>query len=120
MSIDLTLEQGLTPARAARLVPPLRQRRDPSGHLEPVPTHPSTIVRWIVSGVRARDGSLVRLEAIRVGGRWVTTARCLTAFAARLTAAQTVPACQPAARPLSPARRRDVEAAARELDEIGI
>jgi hypothetical protein len=46
------------------------------------PTHVSTLLRWILHGTK--DG--VRLEAIRVGGRWVTSREACERFSARLTA----------------------------------
>lgn len=63
-------------AQAAALLPPGRNGR---------PVSPSTLVRWIVDGVAGPDGTLVRLEAIRLGGRWVTDEDAIRAFAERLT-----------------------------------
>lgn len=48
--------------------------------------HLSTALRWVTRGVRG-----VRLEAVRLGGRWVTSLEALDRFAARLTAAD----CRP-------------------------
>src|SRR5262245_36421156 len=45
------------------------------------PTHLSTVVRWKDRGVRG-----VRLEAVRLGGRWVTSREALARFVARVTA----------------------------------
>jgi hypothetical protein len=36
--------------------------------------------RWIVKGVPDRDGNRVRLEAVRVGGKWLTTHAALRRF----------------------------------------
>lgn len=45
----------------------------------------STLRRWIERGVKARDGSRVKLEAYRQGWLWVTTAEALDRFFAALT-----------------------------------
>src|SRR4051794_8499124 len=67
---------------------------DVPGHIPPGKdgrrTHLSTVVRWKDRGVRG-----VRLEAVRLGGRWVTSLEALARFAARVTEVVT---------PLSPAR----------------
>ena len=45
------------------------------------PTHLSTVVRWKDRGIRG-----VRLEAVRLGGRWVTSLQALGRFVANVTA----------------------------------
>lgn len=75
--IDLKTETKLSLSQAAKLVPPTRQDKQ---------VHVSTIVRWILRGVRG-----VRLEAVRVGGRWVTTHEALERFSAALTAQYVAP-----------------------------
>jgi hypothetical protein len=47
--------------------------------------HRSTLIRWIVRGVRLRDGTTVRLPAWRFGSRWVTTPRLASAFVDAVT-----------------------------------
>lgn len=69
--IDLTEEKAISLNEAATLVPSARQGR---------PTHVSTLIRWITAGVEGN-----RLEAIRLGGRWVTSREALQRFAERLT-----------------------------------
>lgn len=54
------------------------------GHRGAARLHPATLTRWILRGVRALDGSRVRLEAVRVGCRWLTTEAALERFAAAL------------------------------------
>ena len=44
------------------------------------PVHPLTVLRWIRQGVRG-----VRLEALKLGGRWVTSKEALARFMARLS-----------------------------------
>lgn len=64
MSIDIEKDELLTLAQACRLLP-----KRPS---------PTTLWRWRTIGVRG-----VKLECLRVSGRWVTTARCMTEFIRR-------------------------------------
>jgi hypothetical protein len=101
MAIDLSSEAGLGLAQAARHLPPGRNGR---------PTHPATLVRWIVQGARAADGRRVHLEAVRLGARWVTSAAALQRFAEAL-------AGRPAASHEPGAVHRAVE---RQLDRIGL
>jgi hypothetical protein len=84
------------------------------GHRGAVRLHPATITRWILRGVRALDGQRVRLEAVRVGCRWLTSEAALARFAAALAMS-----CDPTP-PRSPAaRNKAAEAAARELEKLG-
>lgn len=69
--LDLKAETPLTLTQAARLVPLTRLDR-------PAPVR--TILRWVRHGVRG-----VRLEAVRIGGRWVTTPEALERFTSTLT-----------------------------------
>jgi hypothetical protein len=69
-------ETLLSLAEAARRLPPGRLGR---------PVSASTLFRWIVAGLRVADGRTVRLQAIKIGGRWLTSAEALTRFAAALT-----------------------------------
>jgi hypothetical protein len=106
--LDLTTEDAITLAAACRLVPPARNGRK---------THISTLVRWIAQGVKAPDGTLVRLEAARLGGRWVTSRTALQRFAEALT-----PRLDgPTSTPRTPGKRqRANEQAAAELAKNGI
>ncbi len=75
--IDLQNEPPISLAAAARALPPGRNGR---------PVSLSCIFRWIVDGVLAPDGKRrVRLEASRVGGRWLTSIAALERFADRQT-----------------------------------
>jgi hypothetical protein len=47
--------------------------------------HISTLVRWISRGVLSPNGSRVRLEAIRLGGRWLTSRAAIQRFCDALT-----------------------------------
>jgi hypothetical protein len=61
--IDLTTETLVGLPAAARHLPPYRGGR---------PVNPVTLWRWITTGVQLTDGRRVRLEAVRLGGRWLT------------------------------------------------
>jgi hypothetical protein len=75
-TIDLSAERTLSLSAAARLLPPARRGR---------PVTISCVLRWILDGVRISAGEVVRLEAIRLGGRWLTSVEALHRFGARLT-----------------------------------
>jgi hypothetical protein len=108
--LDLTRERGLSLAEAAKLIPPSRGGKK---------THLSTILRWILHGAKGPQGSLVHLEAVRLGGRWLTTREAIHRFTERLT-----PSLDPATTsgtPQTPGQRqRAAEQAAHELDQLGI
>jgi hypothetical protein len=74
--IDLSTESILSLRDAARLLPPARLGR---------PVSFQCLLRWVLDGSRAPDGTLVRLEALRVGGRYVTSREALQRFAEALT-----------------------------------
>jgi hypothetical protein len=107
--IDLAIELPLSLADAAKLIPPGRSGKR---------CHLSTPLRWILKGAKALDGTVVKLEAIRLGGRWITSREALQRFAERLTPRlDTQPA--PTARANS-RRRRACERAAAELERRGV
>jgi hypothetical protein len=45
----------------------------------------STILRWVTIGALSPDGKRVRLDAVRLGGRWITSREALQRFAEALT-----------------------------------
>jgi hypothetical protein len=105
--IDLKSEQLLSLAEAAQRLPRGRGGR---------PTHFSTILRWILTGVRGPADEKVKLEAIRLGDRWLTSAEALQRFAEALTPKSEAP---PTLR--SPARRERAAArAGAALEAAGI
>ena len=61
--------------------------------------HPATLTRWIINGSRAVDGRRVRLEAIRCGSSWATSAAALARFCAALAGNLNSEAPTPAPRP---------------------
>jgi hypothetical protein len=87
--IDLANESLLSLADAARLLPPARLGRPVSFHC---------VLRWVLQGAAGAAGNVVKLEALRLGGRWVTSREALQRFAEKLTA--------PAADDPAPARPR--------------
>jgi hypothetical protein len=105
--INLSTEITLSLAEAARRLPSNRRGR---------PVTMSCILRWVLEGVRTPEG-VVRLDAIRLGGRWLTSLEALQRFAERQT-----PTLEDATATLrSPAsRQRAAKRAGRELDRIGI
>src|SRR5713101_4891784 len=73
--IDLRNETTISLSQAARMLPPGRRGR---------PVTLSCLLRWVLDGVKTPDGP-VRLEAVRLGGRWITSIEALERFAARQT-----------------------------------
>jgi hypothetical protein len=107
--IDLRNESTLTLAQAARMLPPGRRGR---------PATLSCVLRWVRDGVKTPTGT-IRLEAIRLGGRWLTSVEALERFAARQTPAFGERPAPPT--PRTPAQReRATRAATRELEAEGI
>jgi hypothetical protein len=107
--LDLTIEKPLPLADACQLVPPARRGKK---------THLSTMLRWILTGAKSPSGELVKLEALRLGNRWVTSREALQRFAERLTPSTDSLA---QAAPRTPAaRQRASEKAAMQLEAIGI
>jgi hypothetical protein len=95
--------------QAARLLPPGRHGR---------PVSLSCIIRWVLTGATGPSGERVRVEALRLGGRWLTSREALQRFAERLTP-RPDGKVQPASR--GPGnRRRDSERAAAELEQLGV
>jgi hypothetical protein len=96
------------------------------------PPHVSTLIRWATRGTRLRDGSRVRLRAVKTPGGWRSSAEWVTQFLDILTrdrlgadsddaepgASATV--TTPTPRPPAPRRRsaRERDAAATRAGEI--
>jgi len=106
--IDLRTETALSLAQAARMLPPGRRGR---------PVTLSCLLRWVLDGVRLPSGEAVRLEAIRMGGRWLTSVEALERFAAR----QTPRLAEGISSPRTPtARDRASRRAGKNLERLGI
>ena len=81
-------------------------------------THFSTCYRWIFRGAKDPAGNRVRLEAVRLGGRWITSRQALQRFSDALTPrldGAPVPTPRPSGK-----RQRASEKAADQLSKIGI
>jgi hypothetical protein len=103
--IDLTSESTLSLIQAARLLPPGRRGR---------PATLSCILRWVLKGAPGPNGERVKLEALRLGSRWVTSREALQRFAEALTPSLDAPT---ALAPRTPtARRRAAEQSGKRLD----
>jgi hypothetical protein len=108
--LDITVETPLPLNTAAGLIPPARNGKK---------THLSTLMNWIRRGARSPSGERVRLEAVRLGGRWMTSREALQRFAEQLTPRLETPASTATAR--TPGQRQHAaERAARELNKFGI
>jgi hypothetical protein len=73
---SLISEELLSLAQAARRLPPGRGGR---------PVSLGCVLRWVLNGAPGPDGRRVRLEAVRMGGRWLTSVEALGRFAHHLT-----------------------------------
>jgi hypothetical protein len=109
VSTEILAGAGLSISQASRRFPPYRENK---------PIAPSTVFRWMLNGVRLPDGSRVRLEAVRLGGRWLTSAPAIERFIARQT-----PSLETDSGPRSRSARTNTlaaEQAARELEQLGV
>jgi hypothetical protein len=66
--MPITDETLISLPEVCRLLPPGRNGARPAL---------GTVLRWILSGSRAPDGTLVKLEAVRVGAKWLTSREAL-------------------------------------------
>lgn len=108
---EILAGDGLSLADAARHVPSFRPGR---------PTHAATIWRWATKGVRLHDGTVIKLETCRCGGRQMTSRAALGRFIRAQTPEADI-VCTPTPAAATPARRkRSCEHAEKELDRIGI
>jgi hypothetical protein len=110
MPFDLSREHLYNFAKAARFVPPARNGKK---------THISTLLRWATKGAKGPRGTTVRLEAMRLGNRWVTSREAIERFMAALTPRPDAQRDTPGSR--TAIRRQQASArAAEELDRLGL
>jgi Protein of unknown function (DUF1580) len=112
----LLQEQLISLSQAGRRFP--KSRHGKATHLTP-----SAIWRWVTDGVRAADGRRVKLEAVFVAGRWLTSIEAIERFvtAQQPTGGQLCPITSGPSRSPSPAdRRRAAEKAGNELEKLGM
>ena len=109
---NLLHEHLISLGQVARRIPPYRGCK----------TNPSTIFRWLRDGVKLPNGTSLRLEGIRLAGRWLTSQEAVDRFLAEQNAA-----CNPNAEPsvASPIRtavkrRKASEEAAEELEKMSV
>jgi hypothetical protein len=103
--------EGLSLSAAGRLFP---------GHRGGASVDPSTVFRWVTKGTKTARGQVVKLEAVRVGTRWLTSRGAVARFVAALTAASdSAPAAAPPTTRTPAARRRAVEKAVTTLEAMG-
>jgi Protein of unknown function (DUF1580) len=104
--------EGLSLSAAGRLFP---------GHRGGASVDPSTVFRWVTKGTRTARGQTVKLEAVRVGTRWLTSRGAVARFVAALTAASdsTPAATAPPTSRSTEARRRAVAKAVATLEAMG-
>jgi hypothetical protein len=84
--------------------------------------HIASAIRWCTKGVRARDGSRIRLQAIKMPGGWLSRDAWMNEFFDALTADRVL-AAGPSEQSLprtSAQRRRAIARADRALDLAGI
>jgi hypothetical protein len=106
---DLTQETMLTLAQAARRFPPSRQGR---------PVSPSCVWRWCREGVKVPGVGVVRLECVRISGRWITSVEAISRFVARQT--PPLEGATPKEMPRTPAKRQQAaERGARPWRRLG-
>jgi hypothetical protein len=102
-------ESPIPLSQAAGIIPPSRGGKG---------CHLSTVLRWVLRGVPGPDGTHIRLEGLRLGGRWLTSREALERFSQRLTPNL---GSTPAPAPRTPEQRhRAAERAAQELKQMGI
>jgi hypothetical protein len=109
--IEILAGQGQSLAAAVRPLPAHRGKGS---------VNPCTAFRWVTKGVKTPDGRVVKLEAARVGGRWLTTPEAVARFLQSLTAAADPIATRSLPTPRSEtASRRASERAAEKLKKMG-
>ena len=107
LSIDILKERMISLAQAAKLFPPARRGR---------PVTPNAIWRWVSTGVRLASGTVVRLEAVKVSGRWLTSEEAVVRFIAAQQPVDTAASEGAGAR----ATRGNAQAADEALQQLGI
>lgn len=109
--LDITSESTLSLNQATKLLPAGRLGR---------PVSLGCVLRWILDGTKTSSGERVRLEALRLGGRWVTSREALQRFAEALTPSFDTPTAIPSTSRTPGRRQRASDHAAAELEKIGI
>ena len=108
MAIDVFSERVISLKEATGLLPKSPRNKK---------LHASTIYRWSLGGLRSKDGMVVRLEVVKVGGTTCTSQEALQRFFDRLSGNSTV-VTPPAFTERQ--RLRRIEKAEEELRRAGI
>jgi hypothetical protein len=117
--VEIAQGQGLRLGQVAKRIPAARQSRESRESKKSRSTSAATPWRWITEGVRAGDGSRVKLEAVKTPSGWMTSEPALARFLARLQGDSTAPI------PAKPTQRRraalpQADAAGQALQNIGM
>ena len=76
MAIDVFSERVISLKEATRLLPKSSRSKK---------LHVSTVYRWSVGGLKSKDGMVVRLEVVKIGGTTCTSQEALQRFFDRLS-----------------------------------
>lgn len=79
----------------------------------------SCLLRWVIAGAPGLNGERVKLEAARLGGRWISSPGALRRFILRQTPAADGAADRPGARTAAK-RRRASDTAGEKLEKLGV
>jgi hypothetical protein len=101
---EITEGMAITLAAAAKLLPPTRGGK---------PVTQSCLLRWHFEGRRAPGGRRVKLEALKVGGQWLTSTCAMQRFIEAQNDSE-----QPAHIQTPTQRQRRAAAAGAELERI--
>ena len=108
---EIEAGEGLGMGATGRLFPAFRGKGK---------VNPATVWRWVMKGQKTSCGAVVKLEAVRVGGRWLTSRSAVARFVTVLTEFAEPEPLPPQQRHRSPAeRRRAIERATQELIKMG-
>jgi hypothetical protein len=108
--VELATEKTFPLSQASKFLPSARLGR---------PVSLSCLLRWVFDGIKMPDGGRVRLEALRLGGKWVTSLEALQRFAEAQT--PQIAGNRKDVVPRPPAtRRRASERAEKALTKAGI
>jgi hypothetical protein len=107
---EIQAGDGLSLSAAGRMFP---------GHRGGASVDPSTVFRWVTKGTRTTAAQAVKLEAVRVGGRWLTSRAAVARFVSALTTAADPAATFTPPTRTAATRSRQSERAAAKLREMG-
>lgn len=108
MAIDVFSEKIVSLKEAIRLLPKSPRNKR---------LHVSTLYRWTLGGLRSKDGMIVRLESVKIGGTTCTSQEALQRFFDRLSGDERVVIPPTLTRRQ---RLRQIELAEEELRRAGI